>query len=199
MARQIDTLLLCMAVIGCLSIANIWSYKINIKKSIKHNIRSLGVILVVIFAGAIFILNMQTELNYRYKAVENNNKKMTGLTDYALAHKASFFYYDANAYISSSDYVFKTYQKGKILNIDSLGSWNVRSPLYYERNSKYGFKNSIDGLTNSDKEVYYVSVDEPPLGIKKVLKNRYNKQLVLVETIETVNRNTNIYMVVDDD
>jgi hypothetical protein len=92
-----------------------------------------------------------------------------------------------------------TFDKGTVLNTESTGSWNVRSPSYYERNKHFGFKNSIDGFTSRDCEVYFVTRTDPKMGISKTLKDLYNKKLVEVDKIQSAKDVLYVYMVTDDE
>ena len=86
-----------------------------------------------------------------------------------------------------------------MLNNESTGSWNARSPLYYERNRAFGFETAIDGLTKNDVDVYFISTGSPRMGITKTLKDVYNKKLAEVDKIQTEKDILYVYMVVDDE
>lgn len=206
--RIVDMLLLAAGIVGCLEIINMLdvkkiSFKQQFSAVIKDKKRLISVtiavfsILAVIFSS---IISVNAELKMKYKSVAiTTNARMNDLQSYAKTHPDSFFFYDSGDFISCTNYVFKIYDEGEVLNHDSLGSWNVHSPTYYERNTKYGFITSADALSNDDCDVYFITVSSLKVSITKTLKDKYNKKLKLVDSVEADNYILYIYMVVDDD
>ena len=146
------------------------------------------------------IISLNTALKDKYQsATETQNSRLDALKAYAKTQSDAFFFYDSGDFISCTEYVFKTYDEGEVLNHDSLGSWNCKAPTYYERNALFGFTSSADAFTNDECEVYFVAVNEPKLGMTKTLKDNYNKTLKLVDSIQSNKNLLHIYMVVDDD
>ena len=143
---------------------------------------------------------MQSDLDDKSTVLrETINPRLEALNKYAQNYPDKFFFYDANDFISCTNYVFLTYDEGTVLNTESAGSWNVRSPSYYERNGKFGFTTSIEGLTSRDSEVYFVTRTDPKMGISKTLKDLYNKKLVEVDKIQSAKDVLYVYMVTDDE
>ena len=80
-----------------------------------------------------------------------------------------------------------------------MGSWNSHSPLYYERNRRFGFETAIEGLTSTETDVYFITTTPPKMGISKTLKDVYNKELTEVDKIQTAKDILYVYMVIDDE
>lgn len=206
--RIVDALLLPLGVIGCLAvldvlivrketISEIWSRYLKDKKKWITGILVIG---SVGFLGYSVLSSLNVAMAEKYYSVTvTQNSRSNSLKNYAELHSDSFFFYDSNDFISCTEYLFKTYDEGKILNHDSLGSWNVCAPTYYERNEQFGFTTPIEGLINAEEDVYFVTISSPKLGISKLLKEKYNKTLMLADTISSDNYSLYIYMVVDDD
>lgn len=206
--RVVDSLLLALAVIGCLTIFDVvGKRKCSLGKYISDfgNNKKRGASVVVIAGSVLFIvfsivmsLNVALQDKY-YSVTVTQNSRAFGLRNYARLNQDCFYFYDAADFISCTEYLFKTYQEDEILNYDSMGSWCIGSPAYYERNEKFGFTTAVEGLTSEDKEVYFVTISEPRLGVTKLLQERYGKTLVLADTVSSDNYSLYIYMVVDDD
>lgn len=206
--RLVDMFLLAAGIIGCLTLVDMLSvrqksYKqlfseLTHKKSkLLSNTLVFLSVTVVLFAD---VVCFNTALKERYNSVTvNQNSRLDTLKNYAKLHMDSFYFYDAKDFISSTGYVFTTYDENEMLNHDSLGSWNCTSPSYYERNSKYGFTLACDGLTNDDCDVYFVAISSIKEGMTKTLKDKYNKKLKQVDSVESETYVLKIYMVVDDD
>ncbi len=143
-------------------------------------------------------MNATVKVKYEAIAVALNTRVDT-LKDYTKMYPNAFFFYDSNDFISCTDYAFKVYEEGEMLNNDSLSSWNCISPTYYERNKKYGFTSAIDGLISEDCDVYFLTSRSVRMGMTKTLKDKYNKKLKLVDYAQSNNYILNIYVVVDDD
>jgi len=199
--RIADALLLPLCVIGCLSVVEVLCERRK-KKGEKGEQRIAkllisGAICFIIFS---ILMSLNVAINEKhYSITVRQNNRIESLKNYTKGHPDSFYFYDSQDFISCTEYAFKTYKKGEILNHDSLGSWNVCSPSYYERNEKFGFSSSIEGLLSSENNVYFVATSEPKIAIKKLLAEKYNKQLMLADTISSDNYNIYIYMVVDND
>ena len=208
MARLVDLMVLAMAVVGTLTLTDIIdvnecpmkgfmnrSDEEKFSKTWQFIITCAAVLLVI--AG---VSNMQSDLDDKSTVLrETINPRLEALNKYAQNYPDKFFFYDTNDFISCTNYVFLTYDEGTVLNTESTGSWNVRSPSYYERNGKFGFTTSIEGLTSRDSEVYFVTRTDPKMGISKTLKDLYNKKLVEVDKIQSAKDVLYVYMVVDDE
>lgn len=206
--RIVDMLLLAAAVIGSLVLVDMFEYREKTLKEYvaelsKNKYKLVSVILIILSVATIAfssIISLNTALKDKYQsATETQNSRLDALKAYAKTQSDAFFFYDSGDFISCTEYVFKTYDEGEVLNHDSLGSWNCKAPTYYERNALFGFTSSADAFTNDECEVYFVAVNEPKLGITKTLKDNYNKTLKLVDSIQSNKNLLHIYMVVDDD
>lgn len=206
--RVLDTLLLSLGVLGTLGVMELIQPRFNSFKELTTSIFSdkqqiitrVLVSICVVSIAFTGVIGLNTAVKDKYHSVAvTQNSRMNGLKAYAELYPENFYFYDAFNFISCSDYVFRTYKEGKILNHDSTGSWNVHSETYYDRNANWGFTTSIDGLISKQGNVYYVATDTLKMGITKTLKDVYNKKLQLVETIDSDNYILYIYMVVDDD
>ncbi len=206
--RIVDMLLLVTGIIGCLTLVNMLEVK---RKSFKDYLRSFNnnktkyiyvcfIICATVFVAYSGISGLNIALKDKYYSVSvTQNRRLDALKSYAETHPDSFFFYDTKDFISCTEYAFKTYEKGQVLNHDSLGSWNCHSPTYYERNAMYGFTSSVDGLINDDCNVYFIATGSIKKGMTKTLKDTYNKKLRLVENIEADGYILHKYLVVDDD
>ena len=208
MARLIDLMLLLMSVCGSLAVIELADKKtvpladyINrLKKDRVKALCSCGLLCTAVLFTAVGILNMQDDLDGKSLMLrKTTNTKIEALMQYTKKYPDSFFFYDTNDFISSTGYVFKTYEKNTVLNNESTGSWNSHSPLYYERNRQFGFETAIDGLTRTDVDVYFITTSSPKMGITKTLKDVYNKKLTEVDKIQTVKDVLYVYMVTDDE
>lgn len=208
MVRLIDLMLLAMSVIGCLAVIQLLGKRkagfADFAKWIKQNaIRTLS-FAIAVCSVALFVAsgmcNMQDDLDNKSLSLrEATNSRLEALMKYTEEYPDAFFFYDAYDFIACSDYVFKTYDEGEVLNNESLGSWNSHSPSYYERNNLYGFNTAIEGLTSTDSEVYFLSISSPKMGVTKTLKDLYNKELVEVDRIQSSRDVVYVYMVVDNE
>ncbi|MGN1433706.1 MAG: hypothetical protein ACI4XI_08390 [Ruminococcus sp.] len=206
--RVVDMLLLAAGILGCLiavdmlrvrekSLREYCSALLSKKKKLISMALIVLSVVTVVFAG---VICLNTALENKYQSVTvTYNSRLDTLKDYAKLHPESFFFYDSNDFIACTGYVFETYDEGEVLNHDSLGSWNCTSPTYYQRNAQFGFTSSADGLTSDDCEVYFVTANSVRTGMTKTLKDKYNKKLSLVDSVESETYILHIYMVVDDD
>lgn len=206
--RIVDMLFLVSGVVGCLTLFDVIDVRVKSEKrkrekSFNNTVKAISLsllcvcVLAVVFAG---VQSANNEFKKKYDSVVIScNKKLDTLTQYTKTQPDAFFFYDSNDFIASTGYVFETYEKGEILNNGSLGSWNACSPNYYKRNSLYGFTSSADGLTSDDCEVYFVATNNVRMAMTKTLKDKYNKKLIMVDTVDAENCMLHIYMVVDDD
>ena len=206
--RLVDMLLLAGGIVGCLAIVDmlevqktsVTEYISSLKKRRKDFVCLCLVTLSVVAVIFLNVVSLNTALEDKYhSATVTQNSRLNTLKDYARLHPNSFFFYDSADFISCTEYVFKIYDEGEILNHDSMGSWNCNSPSYFERNAHFDFITSADGLTNDDCDVYFVTTTDPKMGITKTLKDNYNKRLQLVDAVQSNNYVLHIHMVVDDD
>lgn len=208
MARLIDLMMLTMSVSGCFSMIDLVDKRMNpltdyiycLKQNRVKALCLCGLLCALFLFVAVGIGNMQADLDSKSLALrQTTNSKLEALMQYTEKYPDAFFFYDTYDFISSTGYVFKTYEKNKILNHESTGSWNSHSPLYYQRNRKFGFETAIEGLTNTDVDVYFITTSSPRMGITKTLKDVYNKKLTEVDKIQTAKDILYVYMVIDDE
>ena len=208
MARLVDLMILTMTVVGLLTLTDIIDEaECPIKGFLKpaedgkfSKVWQLIISCAVVLLILANVVNMQSDLDDKSTVLrETINPRLEALNKYAQKYPDKFFFYDANDFISCTNYVFLTFDKGTVLNTESTGSWNTRSPSYYERNKHFGFTTSIDGFLNRDCEVYFVTRTDPKMGISKTLKDLYNKKLVEVDKIQSAKDVLYVYMVVDDE
>lgn len=208
MARLIDLMMLIMSVSGCFAVIDLADKRTApladciscFKKDRVKAFCLCGLLCAAALFTTVGILNMQDDLDNKSVSLRQTiNSKLEALMQYTEKYPDAFFFYDSNDFISSTGYVFKTYEKNKVLNNESTGSWNSHSPLYYERNRKFGFETAIEGLTSSEMEVYFITTSSPKMGISKTLKDVYNKELTEVDKIQTAKDILYVYMVIDDE
>ena len=109
-------------------------------------------------------------------AVLRKTAQLEALREYASGFKNTFFFYNANDFIASSELVFD--HSISFEQMDSLGSWYMRSPAYYARNNSLGFSTSYEGLTNTDN-VYYAEIGPYHCELDSFLKEKgYRMELV---------------------
>ena len=208
MARLIDLMMLTMSVCGCFAVIDLVDKRTvpisdcidRLKKDRTKLFCSCGLLCASLLFVTVCVCNMQDDLDNKSLLLrETTNSKMEALMQYTKKYPESFFFYDTNDFISSTGYVFKRYEKNRVLNNESVGSWNSHSPIYYKRNRKFGFETAIEGLTRTNIEVYFITTTSPRMGITKTLKDVYNKKLTEVDKIQTAKDILYVYMVTDDE
>lgn len=126
--------------------------------------------------------------------ITKKTEELNAVKAYALSHPDKFYFYNSLDFIASSDFVFYK-NSHKFLNMESLGNWYSKSPLYYERNEKIGFASAIDGLLNN-KNVYYVERGEYHSSLNQLLVEN-GKYFEKVDSIIANDTEINIYKVTD--
>lgn len=205
MTRQLDALLITAAVLGVLMTIDLACEREETHTRLSA--RNIGLLerttRFIAYAGLAFvciggICGASSTLCDEHAAAINRNAKLESLYDLAAANPENFYFYDTQYFISSTDDVFEIYDASRPLNMESLGSWNVGSPSYRERNRRMGFESAIEGLTKYD-HVYFVAVAEPRLAMTRTLKQLYNKKLCEAEQFQAANCTLHVYSVVGDD
>lgn len=208
MARLIALMMLTMSVSGIPAVIELADTRttaladciIYLKSKRERSLWVCGLLCTVALFAVTGVCNMQADLDSKARSLrQTTNSKLEALVQYAEKYPNSFFFYDTNDFIASTGYVFETYEANKALNNESFGSWNSHSPLYYERNRKFGFETAIEGLTRKDVEVYMITANSPKMGITKTLKDVYNKKLTEVDKIQAEKDILYVYMVTDDE
>ncbi len=206
MARQMDALLIAACVLGAimtidLARESIEAYAIPKREEKPAPAQRIARALAVMAAACVCLgtaLGADAALCGMHEAAINRNAKLEALHDHAAANPENFYFYDTQYFISSTGDVFETYDASRPLNMESLGSWNVGSPAYRERNRRMGFDSAIEGLTKHNN-VYFVAVADPRLAMTRTLKQLYNKKLCEVETVQAANCVLHVYSVVGDE
>lgn len=155
---------------------------------------------IALTAAAVFVISF-TISNQKFNASisETQNKinaRMTVLNNYAHENPEIFIFYDSLDFIAGSSNIFAIFDK--VVNTESLGNWYINSPNYFIRNEMYGFTSSIDGLINGEN-IYYAAIGGLKLGITRTLKDRYNKELMQVDSLATPFYTIKLYIVIDCD
>ncbi len=118
------------------------------------------------------------------------NSRLEVLNLLAANDEETFYFYDAYDFIAASSDTFAVYDG--TVNTDSLGNWYINSEDYFRRNAKYGIRNSVDGLIDPNKNIYYAAIGNLKNGITLTMKERYNMEPVIIRTIPY--ENNNIYI-----
>ena len=148
--------------------------------------------LIIVLACLLF--SNQSAISNLSQNQNDLNERLEILNMYAENHPENFYFYDAYDFIASSSDIFARYSG--IVNTESLGNWYINSNDYFSRNAVYGFQKSFEGLTDPEKNVYYVCIGTLKNGVIYLLKDQYNAELALIETIPYYNNNLSVYMVV---
>ncbi len=143
--------------------------------SLLLRVTSITLVLIIFIS---FIFSNQNRLANQEEVSANNASKLYSLNKYAEDNPKNFYFYNAKDFIASSDQVLR--EQTHIVNTESLGNWLATSPIYYQRNKKYGFEHAIDGLLNR-KNVYYACTGETLNSVKILLESKYDKRLKKVD------------------
>ena len=145
----------------------------------KNIIRWLSAVLII---GILFLAN-QYSLQGEKGTIRPNTKikteQLQTLRDYAAQNPDNFYFYNATDFIASTEYVFNHSDLQE--NMDSLGTWYCRSPLYYSRNAQYGISDPIGAIIDNPN-VFYVEIGGYHATITGLIKERGYK-LELAEKI----------------
>ncbi|WP_346903739.1 hypothetical protein [Faecalicatena contorta] len=160
MSRIIESIILCVTG-SCLILCNYAEFRTYAKPV--NLIESLFQIskyaLVGLTIGICLLINQwelqRNDQGLRHIITQRTNALNT-LYEYAQDHPDRFYFYNAKDFIAASDYLFKDQSTNRV-NMECLGNWYAKSPLYEARNNEYGFDNAIDGLLYNPN-VYYVEI-----------------------------------------
>ncbi|MCR0237002.1 hypothetical protein MKD00_06325 [[Clostridium] innocuum] len=163
------------------------SCKINLKIVIPKEKKKILLTIMCSAIGALYLSGTyyiaRDNIYEQINNIKTLSMRLEALQGYAKNHPQNFYFYNALDFIGASDRLFSaSLENEKVLNMDSLGNWNSKSPNYYKRNKKYGFTSAIDGLVNC-KNVYYVECWDFDSSIEGLINNKYKKQSSLVEQI----------------
>jgi len=203
-SRFIDRLgevcLLTISIVCMLSLNDILSERSGRRKSPVRALKDRNICmrvcrilsLVCLLAVSIYrIVANQEAITLKSQGQNLVNSRLTVLNQLAANDKDSFYFYDSYDFIAASSDVFSVYDD--MVNTDSLGNWYINSPDYFERNSQYGITNSVDGLIDGKKNIYYASIGNLKNGIVLTMKERYNMEPVIIESVPYKNNNIYIY------
>ncbi len=191
MDRLTEVMILTIAVSCMLALSD--ALKKEESETCSRNIRiykEIAKICIIIFTVCLAASN-QKAIGSKAKGQHLINERLTVLNSVASNDKEAFYFYDAYDFIAASSNVFETYDD--IVNTDSLGNWYINSSDYFKRNAKYGIINSIDGLIDGNKNIYYAAIGNLKNGITLTMKDRYNMEPIIVRTIPYENNNIYIY------
>lgn len=155
-----------------------------------HIYKCAAKLCIVLLAACVTVLS-QNDVCDKVSGQRQINSRLEVLNTFASNDKEMFYFYDAYDFIAASSDTFAVYDD--IVNTDSLGNWYINSVDYFKRNEKYGIRNSIDGLIDANKNIYYVAIGNLKNGITLTMKERYNMEPVIVRTIPYENNNIYIY------
>ena len=93
----------------------------------------------------------------------------------------NFYYLDADDFITMTEPVLKEGETD-YKNVESEGSWLVRSPMYQQKIGAYGFSNMTEGLVEHDN-VYYLSTTRPDILIKYIQEEYEDLRMIRVGSI----------------
>ena len=166
-----------------------WIWKAPISSRLLLNIGILCILGIAVIANQ---YSLQRDESGLRGVVMKRTDCLNELTKYMSDKQEDFLFYNALDFISASEEVF-TKRENKILNIDSLGNWNVFSPNYYKRNEKYGFSSAIEGLSEKDN-VYYAEIGEYHANIGDEL-DKMDKKLSCIDELYVGEDTIRIYKV----
>ena len=154
---------------------------------------------IVVISG-ICLLGNQYQLQRKSTAIRSSIadkvEELDVLREYADDHPDNFYFYNSLDFIAASERVFGI-DNTEILNMDSLGNWYARSPLYYERNKLFGFETALEGLLECDN-VYYVELGEYHPCIDGLISEQ-GKRLEQIDSVETSGKALSIYKCTDSE
>lgn len=194
MERFTEVFLLVIAVVSLISYISMLDKKPEVFKGgvfrYKNLYRAAAAVCAVCVIVCIAVAN-QRAVTSKSKHQNLVNSRLETLNALAQTDRSSFYFYDAYDFIGASADVFSVYDG--MVNTDSLGNWYINSEDYFERNGMYGFENSIDGLIDGSKNIYFAAIGNLKNGVKLLLKERYNMEAVIIDTIPYENNNIYIY------
>ena len=194
MERFTEVFLLVIAVVSLISYISMLDKKPEVFKGEvfrnKNLYRAAAAVCAVCVTVCIVAAN-QSAVTSKSKHQNLVNSRLETLNTLAQTDRSSFYFYDAYDFIGASADVFSVYDG--MVNTDSLGNWYINSEDYFERNGMYGFKNSIDGLIDGNKNIYFAAIGNLKNGVILLLKERYDMEAVIIDTIPYENNNIYIY------
>lgn len=144
-----------------------YAWKFSVTSRLLLNLGMICIAIVAIIANQ---YTLQRDNDGLRALVIKRTNCLEELTKYMDDREDDFLFYNALDFIAGSEKVFTT-RENRILNIDSLGNWNVFSPNYFARNEQFDFSSAIEGLCDSDN-VYYAEIGEYHANIGSELEKR---------------------------
>ena len=157
-------------------------------------------VLNTIAIGSVFVVVVFSAISCQYslKTISNSANKqrerLSLMNSYTQNNPDIFILYDSYDFMSASASVFN-YEDSTFLRSESLGNWYIKSPDYYKRLNLINAESSLDALMNNPN-IYYASINDPKLGMKLLLKRKYNCDLVQCDKIVGSNLTITLYQVV---
>ena len=191
MDRLTEVMVLAISV-SCILVLSGSFQKANAEKQKSRNrIYKVAAMACIALLSVYFAVSNQKAICSKTEGQHLINSRLKVLNTVAASDKEAFYFYDAYDFIAASSDTFAVYDD--IVNTDSLGNWYINSSDYFKRNAKYEIKNSIDGLIDANKNIYYASIGNLKNGITLTMKERYNLEPVIVRTVPYENNNIYIY------
>ena len=190
MDRLTEVMLLAISVSCILALSDVFQ-KPNAEKCPNLRVYGLTAKLCVFALAACLAAVNQKAVCAKADGQHLINSRLEVLNSLAATDREAFYFYDAYDFIAASSDTFAVYDG--IVNTDSLGNWYINSEDYFKRNEKYGIKNSVDGLIDGNKNIYYAAIGNLKNGIILTMKERYNMEPFVVRTVPYENNNICIY------
>lgn len=191
MDRLTEVMILAISVSCILALCNTFQKTDTAKCCGAARIYKAAAVLCIAFLTFYFAVSNQKAISSKADGQHLINSRLKVLNMLAASDKEAFYFYDAYDFIAASSDTFAVYDD--IVNTDSLGNWYINSSDYFKRNAKYGIRNSVDGLTDANKNIYYAAIGNLKNGITLTMKERYNLEPVIVRTVPYENNNIYIY------
>lgn len=115
------------------------SCKINLKIVIPKEKKKILLTIMCSAIGALYLSGTyyiaRDNIYEQINNIKTLSMRLEALQGYAKNHPQNFYFYNALDFIGASDRLFSaSLENEKVLNMDSLGNWNSKSPNYYKRN-----------------------------------------------------------------
>ena len=191
MDRLTEVMILAISVSCILALCNTFQKTDTAKCCGAARIYKAAAVLCIAFLTFYFAVSNQKAISSKADGQHLINSRLKVLNMLAASDKEAFYFYDAYDFIAASSDTFAVYDD--IVNTDSLGNWYINSSDYFKRNAKYGIRNSVDGLTDANKNIYYAAIGNLKNGITLTMKERYNLEPVIIRTVPYENNNIYIY------
>lgn len=191
MDRLTEVMLLAIAVSCILALSDAFQKTAAETYQGRKRVYKTAAMLCVALLTVFFAVSNQQVICSKADGQHRINARLQVLNLLAASDRETFYFYDAYDFIAASTDTFSIYDG--MVNTDSLGNWYINSSDYFKRNAKYGIRNSIDGLIDANKNIYYAAIGNLKNGMTLTMKERYDLEPVVVRTIPYENNNIYIY------